>query len=317
MTDLKSLFIACAMSTRLRRWTWTLNNPTDAEKDHIKNLEVGPASGLRYLCYGEEEGELGTPHLQGYVEFFSGWSWNRVKQLISGRLHVEASQGSPLQNLKYCSKTRECDNISNSVFVEIGEISSKTQGKRKDILEVKEMVDDGCTDLEISQAYFGTWIRNRDGIKEYRSMITRPREIPDYSLNQFPQHWIHLIPSTWNFSIILWGEAGLGKTEFAKTILGEGYLMVSHMDDLRDYDPNFHSGILFDDMDFKHTPRHSQIHLIDWDNNRSIHARYRVARIPKHTKKIFTTNETNGNIFSDMHSDRAITRRLKIIELKE
>lgn len=113
-------------------------------------------------------------------------------------------------------------------------------------------------------------------------------------------------------SMIIWGDAGIGKTEYAKFLLGES-LMVSHIDDLANFNPEFHNGIIFDDMDFKHFPRTSQIHLLDWDNDRSIHIRYQTAFIPKNTKKIFTTNEFNGSIFN--LEDGAIRRRVRIEHL--
>lgn len=113
-------------------------------------------------------------------------------------------------------------------------------------------------------------------------------------------------------SVIFWGEAGIGKTEFAKQLLPKA-LFVSHMDDLALFEVGVHEGIIFDDMDFTHFPRTSQIHVVDFDNVRSIHIRYAVARIPARTPKIFTTNTPFGKIFDI--NDAAIRRRIVIKEL--
>lgn len=112
-------------------------------------------------------------------------------------------------------------------------------------------------------------------------------------------------------STLLIGESGIGKTQYA--LWSKHFtspLVVSHMDQLREFDPTIHDGIIFDDMDFKHLPREAQIHLLDWDVDRAIHARYNVATIPAHTKKIFTANKFPFN-----RDDKAIDRRLTVVEL--
>jgi len=73
-----------------------------------------------------------------------------------------------------------------------------------------------------------------------------------------------------------------------------------------------YEGIIFDDMNFNHIHREGQIQLVDNDIMRSIHCRYSVARIPAHTKKVFTTNVVEGGIF--MLEDGAIKRRVKVLK---
>lgn len=87
--------------------------------------------------------------------------------------------------------------------------------------------------------------------------------------------------------------------------------MVSHMDQLKDYDATVHDGILFDDMSFKHMPRTAQIHIADMDDDRYIHIRYATAYIPKGTLKIATTNVRD--IFDD---DAAIKRRCHVWDMQ-
>jgi len=59
-------------------------------------------------------------------------------------------------------------------------------------------------------------------------------------------------------------------------------------------------------------PRSAQIHILDWDVERDIHARYGMAMIPANTGKIFTANS-----FPFIEEDEAIDRRIKVIELNE
>jgi len=84
--------------SRGRAWCWTLNNPTEEEIASIKDLEV------KYLIFGNEVGENGTPHLQGYVVFLNPVTLAQAKGRLSTRVHLEKPKGSAAQNIAYCSK---------------------------------------------------------------------------------------------------------------------------------------------------------------------------------------------------------------------
>lgn len=109
--------------------------------------------------------------------------------------------------------------------------------------------------------------------------------------------------------LIIVGESGIGKTTYATNIAPKPCLLVSHIDDLRKFLPNYHKSILFDDVCFNHYPVQSQIHLVDFYHPRSIHIRYAVATIPAGTHKIFTCNENPIDL-----SHPAIARRCQIIK---
>lgn len=285
---------------RSRRWTWTLNNPTSDDIERLKGVGADLSTyHLRYLTWGNEVApETGTPHLQGYAEFTVMKSLKKVKDLVSPRVHAEKSKGNGEQNQIYSQKEGD--------FLEFGVLTK--QGKRTDILKIQEMIDAGHTDREIAIRYFSTWTRMRGAVKEYRALISPRRTNVPYSLTSFPEAWPQELPET---VTIFWGESGVGKTCFAKALLPNA-LMVSHIDDLRLFQKDEHDGIIFDDMDFGHIPRTAQIHLVDSDDDRSIHCRYDCAVIPAGTKKIFTTNNFEGRIFLD---DPAINRRIKIRHL--
>lgn len=104
-------------------------------------------------------------------------------------------------------------------------------------------------------------------------------------------------------SLILEGPSGCGKTTWAKYFSPKPSLFVTHLDVLRQFRPGFHQSIIFDDMQFSHLPRETQIHLLDTENPRAIHVRYGTATIPAGVVKIFTCNQP---IFLD---DPAIRRR--------
>lgn len=121
-----------------------------------------------------------------------------------------------------------------------------------------------------------------------------------------PTLQFHVLPDQPS-SIILVGPTGCGKTSWALKRAIKPALVVSHIDDLRRFDCNFHKTIIFDDMKFTHMPLQAQIHLVDQDISRSIHCRYGTATIPANTWKIFTCNQFPFN------RDPAVLRRLTII----
>jgi hypothetical protein len=297
-----------------RRWTWTLNNWTVEEKEHIMNLQVDPeTSHLRYLCFGEEVGESGTPHLQGYIELFKPMRKRALKRLLgTNRVHVEKARMNGETNRNYCAKLREEDETPNEVFYEIGELGR--QGRRTDLEGIREMVRNGATDLEIADTHFAQWVRYRASIAAYRSLMNVPVTTSNYSLATFPESWRQMADSMrWTKCPILWGPPGIGKTQLALAMVGRA-LLVSHIEDLKSFNPANHDGIVFDDMSFTHMPISTQIHLVDLDFDRSIHCRYGNVIIPKGTKRIFTTNEDEGRIF-DLSSNYGVKRRVEVHHL--
>lgn len=81
---------------RARRWCFTLNNPV--------TTELAFPDKVKYAIYQLEQGESGTPHLQGYLEADTTVSLPWLKNSISPRAHWEPARGSQQSNVDYCSK---------------------------------------------------------------------------------------------------------------------------------------------------------------------------------------------------------------------
>lgn len=97
---------------------FTLNNYTVADTDRLDAL--GPT--VKYLVYGLEVGESGTPHIQGYVAFGSAIAFSSAKDKVGARAHLEVAKGTPKQAAEYCKK--------DGNFKEFG--ICPQQGKRSD-----------------------------------------------------------------------------------------------------------------------------------------------------------------------------------------
>lgn len=91
----------------------------------------------------------------------------------------------------------------------------------------------------------------------------------------------------------IYGESGTGKTQWALHCF-RNPLLVSEYDDLQHFiggnNAKSHDGIVFDDMQFTGKDNSWLINLLTWEETVSISVRYKTVRIPKGTRKIFTSN---------------------------
>lgn len=81
-----------------KRWCFTLNNYGENDIENLKKVFHSDK-----FIIGEEVGENGTPHLQGYVNFDKKKRLTALKK-IDNRIHWEKCKGSEEDNIKYCSK---------------------------------------------------------------------------------------------------------------------------------------------------------------------------------------------------------------------
>lgn len=83
---------------RSRSFCFTLNNYSELDCELIKTW------GTKYLIFGKEIGESGTPHLQGYVVFENARTLAQLKKKYSASAHWEIAKGTPKQASEYCEK---------------------------------------------------------------------------------------------------------------------------------------------------------------------------------------------------------------------
>lgn len=286
-------------NARHRNYCFTINNPTDAQRANLLALRENDVAS--YFVSGNETGDNGTSHLQGYIEFARQYRFRQVRAFLPGA-HIEPRRGSQEQAITYCKKDGD--------YIEDG--LPRAQGARHDLEAIKALIltQPGDWKHDTARDYFGQFIRYHTGLSAAAKALNQETVDGDYKLSDFSMDPLVFTPGQ-PYSHVLHGPSGIGKTQFALAHF-ENPLFVSHMDDLLQYTPSY-DGIVFDDMSFTHLPRTAQIHLVDSGQARSIHCRYRTARIPRRTPKIFTTNEAFGAIFLQ---DQAINRRIVITEME-
>jgi len=104
------------LNLRSRDWCFTLNNPRTTDEEALQEVD------FKYLIYGREKGEQGTPHLQGYIYFDNARIGRAViKALPRGCYVAKRMAKNPADAIEYCKKEGD--------YVEQGERPSTQQEK--------------------------------------------------------------------------------------------------------------------------------------------------------------------------------------------
>lgn len=146
-----------------RRYCFTLNNYT--AEDELRLTQLAESDRVKYLVYGRERGESGTPHLQGFVIFNSSVIFNTAKRQIGDSAHLEAANGTSVQASDYCKKDGD--------FCEFGDLGLRP-GKRNDWEEYKDWVVElgkVPTQREIIIEFPALWARYRKACLEYAEAL--------------------------------------------------------------------------------------------------------------------------------------------------
>jgi len=280
---------------RTRNWFLTINNPTEEDETSMKEVEPMCSYGIIAKEVGSE---CGTRHYHLVLVFHNAMRFSTMKELFP-RANIQKVR-SMGHAIKYCEKDGD--------YAEFGK-RPRCKGVKEasPLAEVAKLVQAGANKRKIAQLYPVEMIRYHRGIEVLISL--QEEDLEDRRWNG-PYKWPMI--EDWSYSWIVIGPSGINKSQFAKAHFEPGKVLVcSNIDDLKRYNKDVHEGIIFDDMDFLHYPRTSQIHLVDQDENRTIHNRFVDAMIPAGTKKIFTCNEMCVAI-----DDPAIKRRVQVLRLE-
>jgi hypothetical protein len=189
--------------SKSNRFCFTKNNYTEFDVRLLDDDSV--YSKFKYLIFGKEVGENGTPHLQGYVEFENSCKLRitaakaRFEGLGLRGYHLEVAKGSAAQNITYCSKDND--------FIEHGE-RPKGQGKRTDLDVVCEEIKGGASMYDIADRYPSQFVKFGNGLEKLIQIRTKRRFFKT-------EVW-------W-----LWGPTGTGKSRWAWDQCPDAYMKCS------------------------------------------------------------------------------------------
>ena len=203
-----------------KRWCYTLNNP----------IQPIPYNELTqdYHVYGEEVGEKGTPHYQGFICFKN---LKRITQLkeINSRAHWEAALGTNKEASDYCKK--------DGKFHEYGTLPEEkhVKGNKANSDKWKEISDWAKAGKlsEIDNKYpkpFINCYRNLQAIrKDHTPQVDNLADV---------------------CGIWIYGESGVGKTRLITKLYPDAYLKRMN----KWYDGyNGEDVIVLDDLDPSHS----------------------------------------------------------------
>lgn len=181
-----------------KNWCFTLNNYQQDDVDSLEALGTELPEPIRYLVFGFEVGESGTPHLQGFISFSKKITLARAKEFVSCRSHLEVAKGSPKQASDYCKKDQD--------FREYGNCPGG-QGSRSDLVRVAGLVREGKKLSEIAEEAPESFIKYSTGILRLRMLYRPDREGP---------------PTI----SVFYGPTGTGKTSRVHTFVNSNELWI-------------------------------------------------------------------------------------------
>jgi len=91
------------------RWCFTLNNHTPLDEQTLRLL----GESVKYLIFGREIGESGTPHLQGFLLLDKNHSLAKVKRLFPSNPHLEVARSPSHVAAAYCKKDHDYEEFGS------------------------------------------------------------------------------------------------------------------------------------------------------------------------------------------------------------
>lgn len=268
--------------------------------------------GPDYTCVSSERHEDGSLHRHAVVQFSKPFRTrnNACFDLRGFHPNIQGAK-NPGGALKYVQKDGD--------FVETGTWVEKRKGRKpasEESVPDESMIKSKATDMELVD--FLIWAATMK--IQYAPQIHAALRLDDsFTLKEVVENidflkpeFIQILKDTpdgdEDKALIIQGVSGCGKSHYAKCLAAKPALWVTHIEVLRRFKAGYHKSIIFDDCSFKHLPRETQIHLVNFHDPVAIHCRYNPANIPAGIPRIFTCNQDCLD-----YSDPAIARRIQII----
>jgi len=140
-----------AEAKRARGWCFTYNNYTEEGENAVR--EYGSTKGVRYLGYGREVGESGTPHLQGFVYYDNPRTFSSVRKQLPHGCHVEPCKGSMEQNYDYCSKDDDYFEVGDRPWTQ-GDKGAKRKRDWEEVIALARKGDEASFEASHPDLYF-------------------------------------------------------------------------------------------------------------------------------------------------------------------
>lgn len=178
-------------------WFFTLNFVEITPESHGQ-IDFAEHPTVEYAKWQLEQGETGNVHFQGVVRLTNTYKRGHVLKIIP-RAHWEGVRDVQAA-LKYVGKA---DTRLEGPW-EYGELPKNCQGKRTDLIAVKELIDAGRREEEIAELHFASWARYHRSFREYAKLKTPPRDFK-------------------TCIVLVLGPPGSGKTSYCHRVAAGAY----------------------------------------------------------------------------------------------
>ncbi|AJP36446.1 replication-associated protein [Avon-Heathcote Estuary associated circular virus 19] len=200
--------------SRKRNWCFTLFPDQDGYyTDNIADMVSGDydfeEQKIRFIIFQEEIcPESSRRHLQGYVEYTVSRRLAAVKlSLGSESVHLEGRRGTASEAAEYCEK--EDSFAPDGIRFQWGELGGE-QGARSDLATVASAVISGKRVEEVALEFPTTFIRYNRGIEKLTNVVRRKEQMRNLRMLKV---------------VVLWGDAGTGKTRTAFELSPDHYIL--------------------------------------------------------------------------------------------
>jgi len=274
------------MTDQLKNLVFTLNNPS-LDKDSFAD-EICAQLEIEYLIIGDEIGESGTHHFQGFLQLKKKTRFKKLHTILRNA-HIEPLRGTPTQADDYCKK--------DSNFIQRGQLKIQESIAQNNISKWKELLhlaQSGQMD-ELRDKYPGEYIRYQRGLSAVRVEGMKAA-------------------STDKFCLWIFGEPGTGKSRFSRDYDDNAYWKNPNK-----WWDNFDNGVnktvIIDDIDKSH--KVLGYHIKRWSDRYPVLCETKgSAMYPEYNTLIITSNYSIDEIWDDDKTlADAIKRRFHIYKV--
>jgi len=275
------------MSGVSKRWCFTINNPEKKKEEYSEEWK----QFVRYLIMGDEIGESGTSHIQGFAYFLVDKRLSALKKLHP-TAHWEIARGSNAQAAEYCKK--------DGHFIVIGELpgdkgdagGAANQRRYITALDSARRADIDTIDADLLVRHYNTWNRIA---QDYAAI---PLSLPSDSKVGY---WV-------------WGQSGTGKTTFVRNLLSPEKIYLKGFNKWWD-GYRRQELVILEDMDPSHAWMYG--YLKNWVDIHPFSCEYKGGtKLMRPNWIVVTSNNHIMDVFHSLTDEHriAILRRFTIIE---
>jgi len=264
-----------------KHWVFTINNPGG---DYV---DLQGVDDWCYMIIGNEVGEEGTPHLQGYVCFNKKYRFNAVKRMMP-RAHLEVMRGTPDQAASYCEKDGDYFEAGERPKSQGASGGKATQQKYRDTIALAKKRDLN----QIEEIAPDLYLRHYGTLK--RIGMDNPPQVSD--IDKLEHEWI-------------WGAPGVGKSRIARQE-NPGFYLKSHNKWWMGYKSE--DVVLIDDLDHDTAKWIGQM-LKNWVDHYPFQAETKGdGMVIRPQKIVVTSNYSIEELWQETNLQQAIKRRFKV-----